>query len=68
MLVDGEPHKAIDGAGLRDRFAADTDRYVAVLVGKDGFEKLRAGQPILNETLFATIDAMPMRRQEMRRN
>ena len=32
------------------------------------FEKLRAGRPLMNETLFATIDAMPMRQREMRRN
>ncbi|MGR8950674.1 MAG: DUF4174 domain-containing protein [Gammaproteobacteria bacterium] len=68
VLVDGEPHKSINGAELRNSFAADVDSYVAVLVGKDGFEKLRSDQPISNETLFATIDAMPMRQREMRRD
>jgi hypothetical protein len=68
VLVDGEPHNSINGAELRDTFAADADRYVAVLVGKDGFEKLRSDQAISNETLFATIDAMPMRQREMRRD
>lgn len=37
-----------------------------VLVGKDGQSKRRTQQAILtNNTLFATIDAMPMRQQEM---
>jgi hypothetical protein len=68
VRVDGEPHNSINGAELRNTFAADADRYVAVLVGKDGFEKLRSDQAISNETLFATIDAMPMRQREMRRD
>ena len=68
VLVDGEPHNSINGAELRNTFAADADRYVVVLVGKDGFEKLRSDQAISNETLFATIDAMPMRQREMRRD
>ena len=40
--------------------------FEVVLVGKDGGEKLRSAVPIEPERLFETIDAMPMRRQEMR--
>ena len=40
--------------------------FEAVLVGKDGGEKLRTDTPITPERLFETVDAMPMRRQEMR--
>ena len=40
--------------------------FEAVLVGKDGGEKLRATTPLTSERLFEIIDAMPMRRQEMR--
>ncbi len=40
--------------------------FEAVLVGKDGGEKLRSADPIGPDRLFAIIDAMPMRRQEMR--
>jgi hypothetical protein len=36
------------------------------LLGKDGGEKLRSNQPVSTESLFALVDAMPMRRQEMR--
>ncbi|RUA34255.1 MAG: hypothetical protein DSY77_06075 [Bacteroidetes bacterium] len=37
-----------------------------LLIGKDGGVKLRSNSPISNEKLFETIDAMPMRRREMR--
>ncbi|NNE85758.1 MAG: DUF4174 domain-containing protein [Alphaproteobacteria bacterium] len=67
VLVDGKENDSIDGAGLRQRFAAASEKYVAVLVGKDGSEKLRSDRAITNDMLFATIDAMPMRRREMRR-
>ena len=40
--------------------------FEAVLIGKDGGEKLRSMAPIPPGRLFETIDAMPMRRQEMR--
>lgn len=36
------------------------------LVGKDGGEKLRSLQPVSAASLFALVDAMPMRRREMR--
>ncbi|MEX2565568.1 MAG: DUF4174 domain-containing protein [Cyclobacteriaceae bacterium] len=40
-----------------------------VLLGKDGGSKLRKeGENLDWEELFATIDAMPMRRQEMKNN
>lgn len=41
--------------------------FAAVLIGKDGGVKLRRTQPITPAELFATVDQMPMRRQEMRR-
>lgn len=41
-------------------------RFEAVLVGKDGGEKLHSTTPLTPERLFETVDAMPMRRQEMR--
>lgn len=57
------------GAGARALRAAlglPDDRFWAVLVGKDGGAKLTAAAPIPPQRLFATIDAMPMRRSEMR--
>jgi hypothetical protein len=40
--------------------------YINLLIGKDGGVKLRENSPISNQTLFNTIDAMPMRQREMR--
>ena len=54
------------GAALRRRFGAEGG-FVAILVGKDGGEKLRSPEPLGREALFPAIDAMPMRREEMMR-
>jgi len=42
------------------------ENFKVFLIGKDGSIKLRSDRPIINEKLFATIDAMPMRQQEMK--
>ena len=42
------------------------DGFEIILIGKDGGVKLRSKTPISVEDLFSVIDAMPMRRQEMR--
>jgi Domain of unknown function (DUF4174) len=55
-----------EARALRARLALPADRFRAVLVGKDGGAKLTADAPVAPQTLFATIDAMPMRRAEMR--
>ncbi len=52
-------------AQLRKRHRLPRDRFVAILIGKDGGEKMRAGTPIAAETLAETIDAMPMRRARL---
>ena len=54
-------------ADLRRRFNTGPDRFRAVLVGKDGGAKLSEAAPIGADRLFAVVDAMPMRRQEMGR-
>ncbi len=51
-------------AALRRRLGLPATGFRAVLVGKDGGQKLVAAEPIPAETLVATIDAMPMRREE----
>jgi hypothetical protein len=40
--------------------------FTAILIGKDGGEKLRSTSSISLQKLYNTIDAMPMRRQEMK--
>ena len=49
-------------ATLLRRYRLPTGRFVAILIGKDGGEKLRSDKPIAPEVLAETIDAMPMRR------
>ena len=51
---------------LHHRFRVAPRDFAAILLGKDGGEKLRSATPISIERLNGTIDAMPMRRQEMR--
>ena len=42
--------------------------FTAVLLGKDGGDKLTATKPITLQKLYSTVDAMPMRRSEMKRH
>lgn len=43
-----------------------SEPFTLILVGKDGTEKLRSHKAVEVETLFETIDAMPMRIREMK--
>lgn len=52
------------GAALRRQFAIPHGAFSALLIGKDGGEKLREAAPIPSDKLFTVIDAMPMRRAE----
>ncbi len=61
------PAPAQSAGALRARFGVSTASFSAVLVGKDGGAKLSQSKPLDAARLFATIDAMPMRRNEMRR-
>jgi hypothetical protein len=53
-------------AAARGRFRVEDGPFAAVLVGRDGGEKHRSTEPVVPEGLFEVIDAMPMRRREMR--
>lgn len=64
--IDGAPLTGEAVARLREEYAPERTRLTVVLVGKDGGEKARRVGPVPPETFFAQIDAMPMRRQEVR--
>ena len=64
---DGRPLAAGEAAALRRRFRAPAGRFAAVLLGKDGRTTLRLGRPAVEGGLFPAVDAMPMRREEVRR-
>lgn len=57
----------VEARGLRTRLGLPDASFRVVLVGKDGESKLDSATPLPVETLFSTIDAMPMRRDEMGR-
>ena len=54
------------GKTLRANYGLEKDAFGVVLIGKDGGEKFRSNEPSKMEGLFSLIDAMPMRRQEMK--
>ena len=74
LVVGGEPVSVLVGerpetdisADLRKAYAVDRDDFVVVLIGKDGGEKGRWTSPIEPNEIFALIDSMPLRRDEMR--
>lgn len=50
-------------------FENNENEFAVFLVGKDGGTKLKIQNELLTlEKLFGTIDAMPMRKNEMRKN
>ena len=52
-------------ASIRRRYRLPAT-FTAILIGKDGGEKLRSAKPFPAATLEATIDAMPMRKAGQR--
>lgn len=63
MVVISDTDPTAQGA-LHRSFGIDG--FAVLLIGKDGGVKLQSQEPITADALFAVIDAMPMRRQEMR--
>ncbi len=53
-------------ADLRRRFHAPPAGFKVVLIGKDGHLALESAAPLPADALAATIDAMPMRQDEIR--
>ena len=52
---------------IRSQLSAGSGQFRAILVGKDGNTAFSSGKPVTAAELFGRIDAMPMRRDEMRR-
>lgn len=52
---------------LRLRYGVNSDGFVYLLIGKDGYVASSDSTPISLSKLMAQIDRMPMRREEMRR-
>ena len=62
----GAPSPGTDAVALRRRFAVAAGDLRVVLVGLDGGAKLTSEKPLPLAALAATIDRMPMRREELR--
>jgi Domain of unknown function (DUF4174) len=52
---------------IRSQFQVPPDTFIVLLLGEDGSEALRATSPVSATRLNSLIDAMPMRKMEMKR-
>ena len=52
---------------LRRQFSGGDKTFKVVLVGKDGNAAVASDKPLAAAELFGRVDAMPMRRDEMKR-
>jgi len=52
---------------LLNYYKVNTDTFFVILIGKDGTQKIKQNKLLSIKQLFGTIDAMPMRRREMKR-
>jgi hypothetical protein len=57
-----------EAANLRNQFDVPSQNFTTILIGKDGTEKLRSSGAISSNKLFKTIDSMPMRKLEMKKD
>ena len=55
-----------DAEAARRKFHVNPGDFAAILIGKDGGVKLRSSKPLSMQKLEETIDAMPMRKDEVR--
>lgn len=61
------PEPGARAAALRARYGISRNEFRTLLIGKDGGVKISSARPVEAGQLFRTIDAMPMRRDELRR-
>ena len=63
--LDGQAINADQAQQLAARYGIDPNTFSALLIGKDGSEKLRVSEVPDLKMVFAVIDGMPMRIREM---
>lgn len=61
------PGPGVNAGALRSKFRIGEAGFRVLLVGKDGGVKIDSPTPLAAADLFAEIDRMPMRRDEIRR-
>lgn len=67
VLAEGKPSTGDAPGDLEKRYGADAKSFKVVLIGKDGHDAYSSAKPVAPENLYRRIDAMPMRRDEMKR-
>lgn len=65
VSTKGRPAAPVAAVDLRDAYGVLPHEFRVVLIGKDGGVKLRQEEPISAADLFALMNSMPMRKQEM---
>jgi hypothetical protein len=60
------PRAQLDADSVVSRAGLSKDQFGVALLGKDSGVKLRSNNVVTPPTLFALIDAMPMRQREIR--
>ncbi len=66
--LDGQPVNVEQSQRLRAQFTIDAKAFTVVLIGKDGGEKMRVTEVPDLQQIYAVIDGMPMRSNEIRAN
>jgi hypothetical protein len=66
-VVQTSDGRSLTASAARAATGLAADRFGVALVGKDGETKFRRDEPVTPDDLFQTIDAMPMRQEEMKR-
>ena len=51
---------------IHQKFKINKNQFAFILIGKDGGEKYRSFNVVTKQKLYSIIDAMPMRRYEMK--
>ncbi|MDF9799801.1 hypothetical protein OKW21_005064 [Catalinimonas alkaloidigena] len=64
----GKTYNEKEAERLREQFQIVENAFSVILIGKDGTQKLKQDEVLSTDKLFAVIDAMPMRRREMRQD
>lgn len=67
VLADGKRAGGDTSAGLEKKYGIDPKAFTVVLLGKDGHDAYRTAKPVKAAVLYEVIDAMPMRRAEIKR-
>ena len=55
-----------DAAWGRELYGVEPGHFAAVIVGEDGTDKHRSGEPVEPEDLYTLVDETPGRGREMR--